>query len=34
MKSVSVKSKNAQTECYHRGFLQCMAWVGTGAVRP
>ena len=29
---VSVKNKNDETEWDRRGFLKCMAWVGTGAV--
>jgi 3',5'-cyclic AMP phosphodiesterase CpdA len=27
-----VKNKNDETEWDRRGFLQCMAWVGTGAI--
>jgi plastocyanin len=27
-----LKNKNDETEWDRRGFLQCMAWVGTGAV--
>jgi plastocyanin len=30
--SVSVKNKNDERELDRRGFLQCMAWVGTGAI--
>jgi 3',5'-cyclic-AMP phosphodiesterase len=29
---MSVKNKNDETSCDRRGFLTCMAWVGTGAV--
>jgi plastocyanin len=29
---MSVKHKNDETEWDRRGFLKCMAWVGTGAV--
>jgi Icc protein len=29
---MSVKNKNDETEWDRRGFLKCMAWVGTGAV--
>jgi 3',5'-cyclic-AMP phosphodiesterase len=30
--SVSVKNKNDESGLDRRGFLQCMAWVGTGAI--
>src|SRR6478752_4171468 len=30
--SVSVKNKNDERGLDRRGFLQCMAWVGTGAI--
>ena len=32
IRRVSVKDKNDETEWDRRGFLKCMAWVGTGAV--
>ena len=32
MKEASVAKKDEETGMDRRGFLECMAWVGTGAV--
>src|SRR5262249_25189090 len=32
IRRVPVKNRDDETECDRRGFLKCMAWVGTGAV--